>query len=101
VPFNSAAFLNIKIQEGLQVRELNLRYIPNSIFDSWIFSEENQDKVRVELYQTAEEIEFKNICFGDYVWIFHLESGSFLKVLDDETETTNIVLSKISNWGGI
>jgi len=72
VPFNSGAFLNVKFQDGLHLHEMNLNFVQDSISDSWLFSEESQDKIKIELYQTGEEIEYKNICFGDTVWIFHL-----------------------------
>ena len=79
------------------MHEMNLNFVNNSVFDSWIFSEESQDKIKFELYQTAEEIEYKNICFGDSVWIFHLESGSFVKVMaEDERKPKSIILNKIS-----
>lgn len=76
---------------------MNLNFVANSAFDSWLFSEESQDKIKLELYKTSEEVEYKNICFGDAVWIFHLESGSFVKVIiDEERKSNSIILNKIS-----
>lgn len=75
---------------------MNLNFVPNAVFDSWIFSEESSDKINIELYQTGEEIEYKNICFGDSVWIFHLESGSFVKVIDENRKSKSVILNKIS-----
>lgn len=99
IPFNSAAFLNVKIHEGLQIKEMNLTFSPLSIFDPWVFVEEGESKIQLGLYQPYEEIEYKSICFGDSVWIFHLESGSFVKVLDNQEVLDNVVLNKISkSW---
>ena len=35
---------------------MNINFISNSMFDSWMFSEESQDKIRIELYETGEEV---------------------------------------------
>ena len=50
------------------------------------------------LYETAEEVNYKNICFGDAVWLFHLETGSFMKVIDKAYEMNNFALNKISKF---
>lgn len=33
---------------------MNLNFVANSAFDSWLFSEESQDKIKLELYKTSE-----------------------------------------------
>ncbi len=55
--------------------------------------------VSIGLYQTAQEIDYKSICYGDTVWMFHLESGSFVKVKKDNNSTyDNYIMQKISNF---
>ena len=40
-------------------------------------------------------MEYKDICYGDTVWIFHLESGSFVK-LEETKQVESFILKKIS-----
>lgn len=35
IPFGSAAFLNMKISEGLEMKELFLNFRKESVFDCW------------------------------------------------------------------
>lgn len=80
IPFNSAAFINLKIYVGLEIKDYYLNFKKESIFDTWTTSEEEKQQISIGLYQSAEELEYKDICYGDAVWIFHLESGSFVKL---------------------
>ena len=99
IPFNSAAFLNMKINEGLEIRDLFLNYKKDSVFECWKIEEEEKVTIAVGLYQTAQEIEYKEICYGDTVWIFHLESGSFVKVKQSVNHLSdNYFMKKISNF---
>lgn len=54
------------------------------MFDSWTTSEEEKQQISIGLYQTGEEVEYKDIFYGDTIWIFHLESGSFVKLKEKE-----------------
>lgn len=40
-------------------------------------------------------MDYKDIYYGDTVWIFHLESGSFVKLVEPN-EIESFVLKKIS-----
>jgi hypothetical protein len=82
IPFNSAAFLNIKIYEGLEIKDYYLNFKKESIFDTWTTSEEEKQQISIGLYQTGEEMDYKDIYYGDTVWVFHLESGSFVKLVE-------------------
>lgn len=95
IPFNSAAFLNIKIYEGLEIKDYYLNFKKESIFDTWTTSEEEKQQISIGLFQTAEELEYKDIRYGDTVWIFHLESGSFVKLVEPN-EVESFILKKIS-----
>ena len=77
---------------------MNLVFSPMSIFDPWGFVEEGWSKIQLGLYQPCEENEYKSICYGDSVWIFHLESGSFVKVLDNQEVTDSVIVKKISTY---
>ena len=50
----------------------------------------------VELYQTAEEEHPEYIYYGSSLWIFHLETNSFLKFMSVSQDGDNFFLKKIS-----
>lgn len=56
IPFNSAAFLNMKISEGLEIKDLFLNYKKESVFECWKVAEEEKVTISIGLYQTAQEI---------------------------------------------
>ena len=45
-------------------------------------------------------MEYKDICYGDTVWIFHLESGSFVKIVEPQ-EVESFILKKVSKDSAI
>ena len=87
----------MKITAGIEVRELYLNLHKESTFEPWVTSEEERKPIRLGLYQTAEEYDYKNICFGDAVWIFHLETGSFVKSVETDYNFDPFLFGNIRN----
>jgi hypothetical protein len=40
IPFNSAAFLNMKISDGLDIKDLYINFKKESVFECWRVEEE-------------------------------------------------------------
>ena len=64
--------------------------------EEWEISFDEKVSVQVELYQTAEEEEPEFIYYGSSLWVFHLETNSFLKFKSVHLNGDNFFLRKIS-----
>ena len=86
----------MKIESEIEVREAALNYKRGNILEEWEVSYERKAPLQVALYQTAEAIEPEYIYYGESLWIFHLETSSFLKVFNHTASLESFFFRKIS-----
>jgi len=96
IKFDSPLYVNMKIESEIEMREAALNYKRGNILEEWEVSFERKAPLHIALFQTAEPVEPEFIHYGEPLWIFHLETSSFLKLVNRTASLESFFFRKIS-----
>ncbi len=80
------------------MRDAALNFKKGNILEEWEVSFEKKVPLYVGLYQTAEQYDAEYIHYGESLWLFHLETSSFLKMHNPEAQMESFFFRKISKF---